>query len=55
MLTDSDVKMGKEYDLQVILEECKCTVKEKKISTFINDELKIYSNKLDEVVADEKK
>ena len=39
--------MGKHYYLQEVLEECKCIVKEKRISKFFNDELEISSDKSD--------
>ena len=43
-LTDSVLKMGKNYYLQTFLEECKYKVKEKKISKFITDDVGISSS-----------
>ena len=38
ILIDSVFKLGENYYRQSILEECKCTFKEKKISIYINDD-----------------
>ena len=40
--------MGKNYYPQVFLEECKCTVKEKDVTRRITEDLKIYSDDLNE-------
>ena len=40
------------YYLQVLLEECKYIVKEKKINQYINDDLQISSNDSIEKVSD---
>ena len=45
--------MGKNYYLQVFLEDCKYVVKENKMTKFINYELEISSDDSDEV-SDEK-
>ena len=47
ILIDFVFKMGKNYYQQVVLEECKYIVKEKKISKFITDELEISSDESD--------
>ena len=47
ILIDFVFKMGKNYYQQVLLEECKYIVKEKKISKFITDELEISSDESD--------
>ena len=44
MLIDSVFIMGKNYYPQVFLDEYKYTVKEKKISQYINDDLEISSD-----------
>ena len=47
ILIDFVFKMGKNYYQQVVLEECKYIVKEKKISKFITNELEISSDESD--------
>ena len=40
--------MGKNYFSQIFLEECKYIVKERKMTTYITDDLEIYSGDSDE-------
>ena len=44
ILIDSVIKMGKNYFSQIFLEECKYIVKERKMTTYITDDLEIYSD-----------
>ena len=46
-LIDSVFRIDKNYYSQVYLEECKCVVKEKKISNYITDDINIFSNDSD--------
>ena len=43
-MINSLFKTGKNYYPQVVLEECKYVVKEKKISEYITDEIEISSD-----------
>ena len=47
-------RMGKNYYLQVFLEECKYIVEGKKMTRYINDDLQISSNDFDKKNSDEK-
>ena len=43
-MIDSVFRTSKSYCPQVVLEECKCVVKEKKISKYIIDDIEISSD-----------
>ena len=49
---DSLFRAGKNYYLQVFLEECKYVIKEKKIHNYITDDIEISDS--DEVNSDKK-
>ena len=53
LVTDYVLKMGKNYYPNVFLEECKCIVKDKSMSKFINDELTFFSDESHEEVSAE--
>ena len=49
---DSLLRAGKNYYLQVLLEECKYVIKEKKIHNYITDDMEVSDS--DEVNSDKK-
>ena len=53
LVTDYVLKMGKNYYPNVFLEECKCIIKDKRMSKFINDELTFFSDEAHEEVSAE--
>ena len=52
ILTDSVYKTGKNYYPQLLLEECKYVVKEKKMPEYITDNIEISPNASDEKNSD---
>ena len=48
ILIDAVIKTGKNYSLQVFLEECKYVIKEKKIPKYIIDDVEFSSNSNEE-------
>ena len=48
ILVDCVFKIGKIYYSQVFLEKCKYIIKEEKVSRFIGDDLKFFSDYFDE-------
>ena len=53
ILIDSVYKKGKNYYVQVFLEECKYVFKEKKMPNYITDDIEISSDDSDRKNSDE--
>ena len=53
LVIDYVLKMGKSFYANVFLEECKCTVKDKRMSKCIIDELTFFSDESHEEVSAE--